>query len=315
MDWDIYWEKLVQNKRLAQKIEDLNQVDKLRKNDFTTEKICHTIYDNYFKEWKPHLEEVKSEFLKLIDQFKEVHLQTNRIKNIDSLLVKVINKRYDYIADFDNLYSNINGTNYKNIITDLIGMRLIINYRGKWQEIHSEITEHFPYADMDLYKKYKLIPFEDVNRDILAEIPTVYYAAGDRIDEYGAYEMVPKQHSKGYRSIHYVVLFKGVYIEIQVRTIYDEAWSDCDHNYVYKQDENKSHTALECLSKILCELTNISNDMGDNMRDIFEDEKMVDQRDGTWKTTQECVDIFDEELKRVQQAYEKLESFRTRLIV
>ena len=42
---------------------------------------------------------------------------------------------------------------------------------------------------------------------------------------------------------------------------------------------------------------------------------MVDQRDGTWKTTQECVDIFDEELKRVQQAYEKLESFRTRLIV
>ena len=31
----------------------------------------------------------------------------------------------------------------------------------------------------------------------------------------------------------------------QVRTIYDEAWSDCDHNYVYKQDENKSHTALE----------------------------------------------------------------------
>ena len=132
-------------------------MDNLRKNDFTTEKICHTICDNYFKEWKPHLEEVKSEFLKLIDQFKEVHLQTNRIKNIDSLLVKVINKRYDYIADFDNLYSNINGTNYKNIITDLIGMRLIINYRGKWQEIHSEITEHFPYADMDLYKKYKLI--------------------------------------------------------------------------------------------------------------------------------------------------------------
>ena len=192
---------------------------------------------------------------------------------------------------------------------------MIINYRGKWEVIHHELIERFPYADRELYRTHKSIPYDLVKRDILAEIPIVYYAIGDKIDEYVGMDMIPKQHSKGYRSIHYVVLFQGVYIEIQVRTIYDEAWSDCDHNYVYKQDENKSHTALECLSQILCQLTNISNDMGENMREIFEEEKMIDQRDGTWKTTHECVESFDRALQRVKLAYEELERFRGKLKV
>ncbi len=314
MDWDIYWNTLIEEKKLTTKIEELDQVDKIRGNSFTTETICHKIYDNYFEEWKPHLEVVKQDFLKLIDTFEGVHLQTSRIKTIDSLLVKVISKRYKNFADENNLYSSIDGDNYKEIVTDLLGMRLIINYRGKWNVIHEEIMRHFPYVDEQLYKKHGLVPIKMLPGNAMAEKARVYYAEGDAIDEYKKYGLDTKRHNMGYRSIHYTISFENVYVEIQVRTIYDEAWSDCDHNYVYKQDENKSHTALEQLSQILCQLTNISNDMGENMREIFEQEKMIDMRNGKWKTTKECLDSFDHALERVKKAYKELEDFRKKLV-
>lgn len=313
MDWDTYWKKLIEQKKLEQRINEMDEIDKLWGNCFTIEEICHKIYDNYYNEWKPHLEQVRQDFLQLIDQFQGVHLQTSRIKTIDSLLVKIINKRHQYLGSTDNLYSRINGENYKDIVTDLIGMRLIINYRGNWDVIHREIINKFPYAQKELYERYGLIPHNLCGQDILAEIPKLYYADGDRIEAYKGYNIIPKRHKMGYRSIHYTVCFKGVYVEIQVRTIYDEAWSDCDHNYVYKQDENKSHTALEQLSQILCQLTNISNDMGESMREIFEKESIIDQRDGTWKTTKECLDIFDESLIRIKCACNELQNFRTKL--
>ena len=51
------------------------------------------------------------------------------------------------------------------------------------------------------------------------------------------------------------------------------------------------------------------------MCEIFEQERMVDQDDGTWKTTQECLDSFDESLERVEKAYNELKEFRNRLTV
>lgn len=315
MEWAEYWKNLVEKKKLSSKLKELDAVDDIRGNCLHTEEICHKIYNDYYNEWKPHLEQVRKDFLELIDRFQGIHLQTSRIKAIDSLLVKVVSKRYEHLGDEDNLYSKINGDNYKDIITDLIGMRLIINYRGKWNVIHEEIVKQFPYQDEGLYEQYGIIPINMITGNALAEIPIVYHAVGDKIEKYKTYLMIPKQHNKGYRSIHYIVEFQRVYIEIQVRTIYDEAWSDCDHSYVYKQDENKSHTALEKLSQILCQLTNISNDVGESMCEIFEQERMVDQHDGTWKTTQECLDSFDESLERVEKAYNELKEFRNRLTV
>lgn len=313
MYWDVYWSELIEKKKLSLKVEELNQMDALRGNSLTIEQICHKIYDDYYNEWRPHLDEFRQQFIKLIDNFEGVHLQTNRIKTIDSLLVKIITKRHGNIGNPNSMYSKIDGDNYKNIVTDLIGLRLIINYRGKWQVIHKELIDSFPYVEEAYYKKHKLIPNDLFKENVLAEIPTVYYAIGDNIDAYSNFNMIAKQHGKGYRSIHYVVIFMGVYIEIQIRTIYDEAWSDCDHSYVYKQDENKSHTALESLSQILCQLTNIANDMGENMREIFESEKMIDQGDGTWKTSKECIESFDQALNRVKLTYQKLETFRGKL--
>lgn len=54
-----------------------------------------------------------------------------------------------------------------------------------------------------------------------------------------------------------------------MRTIYDEAWSDCDHNYVYKNEANPNNLALSKLTKVLSKLTNCSSDISELMRMIF----------------------------------------------
>lgn len=313
MEWESYWNNLIEKKKLRPRLDELDELDKARCNPYTTEQICHKIYDDYYRIWRPKWKQVRDHFWELVEQFQGVHLQTSRIKTLDSLLVKVICKRHEHLGDPDSLYFKIDGENYREIITDLIGMRLIINYRGKWEMIHNEIVQHFPYVEEKLYDEYDLIPMDKLDKNALVQIPTIYYAQGDNIEPYRKYHIVPKLHNMGYRSIHYTVCFESVYIEIQVRTIYDEAWSDCDHNYVYMQDENKSHSALEQVSQILCQMTNISNDLGEHMRQIFEGETIIDQHDGTWKTSQEGLDIFDNALDRIGKTYEQLESFRKKL--
>lgn len=315
MEWKEYWEKLIYEKKLAPRIEEMNLYDEECGNPEYVEKMCHEIYKDYRCSRKKHLEDVKVDFLKRIDQFQGVHLQSSRIKALDSLLVKVITKRYENLRNTKNAYSGIDSHNYSNIITDLIGMRLIINYRGKWNDIHEEITQAFPYVQESEYEKGKMIAHPEDGSSVIAEIPTVYYANNDNIDEYKKYKVNTVLHKKGYRSVHYVISYQRVYIELQVRTIYDEAWSDCDHNYVYKQDENISHTALEQLSAILCQLTNVSNDLGETMREIFEQEEMTDIGEKKWRTTKECKEKFDKTLGRIEAACKDLKAFRDCLII
>jgi ppGpp synthetase/RelA/SpoT-type nucleotidyltranferase len=47
-----------------------------------------------------------------------------------------------------------------------------------------------------------------------------------------------------------------MFIELQVRTILDEAWCECSHDYLYKNhDEKYPKYELEKLSQILAKLT------------------------------------------------------------
>lgn len=77
----------------------------------------------------------------------------------------------------------------------------------------------------------------DPDEPFIVEIPKVYYRSDqDKVFyEYvkeNCYSMIPSK--SGYNSVHYIINKDGKYIEIQVRTIYDEAWSECTHDIVYK---------------------------------------------------------------------------------
>lgn len=283
MTWETYWNTLIKEKKLQTQIADMDSVDIELQGKAQIKEICHSIYDDY-RNYKGHLDRVKVELLRRIDTLSGVHLQTSRVKDLDSLLVKIISKRHQHLLDKDNLYSGLNVDNYKDVLTDLIGMRLIINYRGKWEDLHNEIIDRFPYVeDTSRYKSNFFIPHLENGEGIIAEMPVAYYAYGDNVDMYKNAGIRTQMRDDGYRSIHYVISFQHTYVEIQVRTIYDEAWSDCDHLYVYKHEENKSHAALKELSQVLCSLTNSSNDLGEVMRVIYQHE-LIEEKDGIYST-------------------------------
>ena len=88
MDWEGYWENLLEKKKLKARVDEMDQADQARNSSFRIEDICRKIYDNYQSRWRRELEEAKVEFQRIIEGFQGVHLHSSRIKTIDSLLVK-----------------------------------------------------------------------------------------------------------------------------------------------------------------------------------------------------------------------------------
>lgn len=314
MDWENYWNTFITKEKCQNKIFEMDAVDEALGNEWRIETICHRIYEDYEKNFRPHLENVRQDFLKILDTFSHVHLQTSRVKKVDSLLKKIIDKRYSSLKNPESEYVGINADNYKDILTDLIGMRIILNYRGDWTLIHNEIIKYFP-LDLDRFcedersRNQITLPHPRDDTYLLAQIPIAYYAENDDISVYKGYGLNTKRHEKNYRSIHYIVSYQHIYIEIQVRTIYDEAWSDCDHRYVYKHEDNLSHTALDKLSCILSELTNFSNDFGENMRLIYEKQSFHDIGNSKWETTEDNIKVLENQARKILGIYTKLHDF------
>ena len=313
MDWETFWNTLLREHKLSLKVKEMDQVDAAKGHTTNTKEICHRIYDDY-SVWREEYERQKNAIWEIIQKFQGVHLHTSRIKTLESLIDKVIRKRHEWLGDDNSKYANINVDNYKDIITDLVGLRLIINYRGHWLDMHNEILSEFPYTSNGMYEKDKLIAHIP-GKNIQAELPKAYYADGDDIKQYIDCGLIPQKHKMNYRSIHYTLSFEGVYIEVQIRTIYDEAWSDCDHNYVYKKDDNKSHAALQQMSGILAKLTNLSNDIGEQMKDIYDSEALVDNHNNGWKTSKTIVTQIDRIVSRMAKIQDDLTEFKNKLTV
>lgn len=307
-DWDDFWISFLDYKKLNTKISELNTIDDSEK----TESICRKIYYQY-DEYKEILEKIRRMFVQEIEHFSGVHLQTSRTKSIESLLEKIVNKRYENLLNRDSLYSTISPDNFSSIITDMVGVRTIIGYRGEWSQLHSEIIEKFPYKALSEYADNRFIQHKE-NEQFIAEIPKVYYSDGDDLSIYENKTVKCILKDSGYRSVHYVISFMNAYIELQTRTIYDEAWSDCDHRYVYKHEENRSHHALQILSDILCKNTNASNDLGDLMHKVFSEEGIIDSNDGSFFFSDKRVsEIIDGIAIKYGDSLRKLERFKERL--
>lgn len=310
-EWDVWWQGFLQDKKLQEKVRELDEVDELDGLEPLTKKICFEVYNNYDVIGSER-ENIKKELIDALGQLEQVHLQSGRVKGKASLIEKIIRKRYEYNGSRTSEYAHINSNNYSNIITDLVGIRLIVNYRGKWQQIHEKILSMFPLKDLSLYDGVEHLPHIK-GEQFLAEIPTVYYAKGDSIEQYLLANIKVKEHKQGYRSIHYVISYKECYVELQVRTIYDEAWSDCDHSYVYKQEARPNNRALKKLSYILCKITNVANDIGDNMHDIYEDERFAGADGDIWKASKGDIEFLNDMLRKLQEAESELSQFVSRL--
>lgn len=165
------------------------------------------LHDHYCKYVKNDLELKAPQLHSEMVQIKGAYIVRYRVKDPEHLVNKIIRKKIEKGRV-------ITKDNYLEEIDDFIGIRILHLFKNDWEEICK-----------DLMSKYEL-----------KEKPVAYYRDGDDNAYLGKCKAIgvdPKMHSAGYRSIHFIVnvpFFGTVFkCEVQVRTIFEEAWSEIDH--------------------------------------------------------------------------------------
>lgn len=239
-------------------------------------KNLEDIYDDYVQYRNTELDGLCVELENFLMENFNVHSSSNgdiplhsikgRVKSPEHLVEKIIRKRG---KEHSYKYKDIDVSNYKSIVRDLIGIRILVLAKEEWEGIFDEIVSLFPQNDSS-----------DIR---MVESPKAYTRYGDRDIFKG--KIVSEHSNKGYRSQHYVICFKGVYCEIQVRTLSEEVFGEFDHKVKYPyRDNNKflirySNTLSQLLDSVdeLISTCFQLNDSGWDMCDkYYENDKYID---------------------------------------
>lgn len=153
-------------------------------------------------------------FAKTLQRFSGVHSVRSRVKDTEHLLEKLIRKA----AEGSEKYAGISESNYFEVVADLVGVRALHLFKDDCFGIDSAIRGAWN----------------------LHETPVAYVRDGDPQDlseRFRGLGLEIKPHRAGYRSVHYVCstqpLQRKVLVEVQVRTIFEEGWSEIDHRVRY----------------------------------------------------------------------------------
>lgn len=149
-------------------------------------------------------------------QFPCVHSLKHRIKNSEHLIEKIIRKKHE------NPERDLSVESYRDQITDLVGVRALHLFKDDWASIHKDILDCWKLLD--------------------GHKPIAFIRRGDDGSAFEKEGCNVQEHPRGYRSVHYVIELhptkaKSI-VEVQVRTIFEEGWSEVDHRIAYPRALN-----------------------------------------------------------------------------
>ena len=237
-------------------------------------KKLEAIYEDYKEENYPMLQDLSSRLVADFNQEKrnlrieksewgkDIHVIYGRAKEPEHVIEKIIRK----VGDEDSQkYQNINAHNYKDVLKDLIGIRVIVIKKEGWKEAHDLICALFSNKFYD-------------------GTPKAYVCYGDRkiFDE----DSIDVDYTvKGYRSQHYVVQYEKHYAEIQVRTLAEEVYGEFDHRvrYPYFKDNKFLIRYTNMISRGIAELDDmistcmqLDDELLEKLNHKFEEDRYVD---------------------------------------
>jgi|SRR3989304_30568 len=196
------------------------------------------IYTHHSKNIK-NLETTATSIIERLRQVKEVHSLKMRIKDPEHVMEKIIRKRCEK-PDLE-----ITVDSYQEHITDLIGIRALHLFKDEWKPIHNYLIETWD----------------------LQETPIAYIRAGDPEglqDLFKESLCDVRTHPFGYRSVHYLIKSQPTkqlaLAELQVRTLFEEGWSEIDHQIRYPYALND--TLISEYIKIFNRLAGSADEMG-----------------------------------------------------
>lgn len=188
--------------------------EELKKENINWEDL-KAIHDDFIESKKSY--ETQADLIaNILRAQPKVHSVKTRVKDVRHLIEKVIRKTPDRRAKYGQDF-NFTVENYKDEITDLLGIRVIHIFKEDWEEIHNFITSMW---------------------DVMEIVANV--REGDNTKKFDEQGITVRSRPSGYRSVHYLIesypTNKKLITEVQVRTIFEEGYGEIDHQLRYSHE-------------------------------------------------------------------------------
>ncbi len=245
------------------------------------------------------LRETAEAFARIIQKFPAVHSVRWRVKDANHLLEKIVRKK----ASGSAKYRDLGVDNYQKIVTDLVGIRAIHLFKDECFEIDKSLKSVWQAA----------------------EPPIAYLRKGDEAlrDLFVQRGFTVEDHAAGYRSVHYVfpssLTQREIHVEVQVRTIFEEGWSEIDHRVRYPNFD--SAPEVDMFLTIFNRTAGSADEMGSFVRDlalVFRTAKattaqLEQDRDDAAAVMAELVDQLSDAERKGQKQTETIEKMRAQI--
>lgn len=202
------------------------------------------IYDDYSETRMKICKEAGDDFLhELFENPRNVGLHSIywRIKEPEHLIAKIIRRKN---TNYKN-YKDIDECNYWKIVMDLIGFRGLMVFKEDWPTVHRKLSSYM----------------ESNSHLCLEKAPKALVRDGDNKELYSKYlgseHVISKQ---SYRSVHYKIKYKEVYLELQLRTLFEEALGEMDHQVRYPNQETDEK--LSQYAGMMNHLVGVADELG-----------------------------------------------------
>lgn len=267
---------------------DFTREEFLKKYHFTEEYIkqnqidwgvLERIYDDFIG-YKDRYETQADFIANTLRTHKKIHSVKARVKEPEHLIEKIVRKTRDRKEKYDEGFQ-FAVENYKEEITDLIGVRAIHIFKEDWEDIHCYISKTWEIANI-----------------------TANVREGDDTRRFDELDIQIQSRKSGYRSVHYTIEFfptnQKVLAEVQVRTIFEEGYGEIDHQLRYSHVHIPEVLSLNLL--LLNRLVGSSDEMA----------SFINLLDSRWSDMEKKYErIIEHKNREIEELKEKIEKRTT----
>lgn len=171
------------------------------------------MFHDYVGWWKP-LPEVGEEIAAILRKCHDVHAVKSRAKHPEKLVEKVIRRSIEIGSCWAS------SSNYVKVFPDLIGVRILYLFHEQWRSVNKFIKTSLPIVS-------STSPVAYIQKPTPKRLYVAFTSAGVKVEE----------GKHGYQSVHYEMCqrvdTRDIRVEVQTRTLYEEAWGEVSHVTAY----------------------------------------------------------------------------------